>query len=100
MQATDLRRALRLARTSPFLSTVTVLLLAGGITLTTAAFGIVNVVWFRPLSFPTPTASWSSASCTRASGPRCRPRRQPTGRGVKPTGGKSLPPTLRRSTCS
>jgi putative ABC transport system permease protein len=52
MRLIDARHALRLFRTAPLLSVVTVLLLAGGITVTTAAFGIVNAVWLRPLPYP------------------------------------------------
>ena len=49
MRLPELRHTRRLVRTAPLLSAVTVLLLAGGITVTTAAFGVVNVVWLRPL---------------------------------------------------
>jgi len=52
MRLFDLRHALRLVRTSPYFWTVTVLLLAGGITVTTGAFSVVNAVWFRPLPYP------------------------------------------------
>jgi putative ABC transport system permease protein len=52
MRRIDLRPALRLVRTAPLLSTVTVILLAGGITFTTAAFSIVNAVWLQPLPYP------------------------------------------------
>lgn len=52
MRAFDLRHAFRLVRSSPWLSTVSVLLLACGIAFATAAFSVVNAVWLRPLAYP------------------------------------------------
>lgn len=52
MGLSDLRHALRLGRRAPFLTAVVVLILAGGIAVTTAVFGLVNAVWLRPLPYP------------------------------------------------
>ncbi len=50
----DLRYALRLARRAPFLTVAVTVILAGGISVTTAVFGLVNAVWLRPLPYPDP----------------------------------------------
>ncbi len=52
MGLTGVRYALRLARRTPFLTIVVLLMLAGGIAVTTAVFGLVNAVWLRPLPYP------------------------------------------------
>jgi putative ABC transport system permease protein len=50
----DLRYALRLARRTPFLTVAVIFILAGGIAVTTAVFGLVNAAWLRPLPYPDP----------------------------------------------
>ncbi len=52
MGPTSLRHALRIAWRAPFLTAVVLLILAGGIAITTAAFGLVNAVWLTPLPYP------------------------------------------------
>jgi putative ABC transport system permease protein len=47
--ANDVRRALRMFTRSRGLAVFTVLILVVGVLLNTAAFGIVNAIWFRPL---------------------------------------------------
>jgi putative ABC transport system permease protein len=54
MPFTDLRYALRLARRAPFLTVAILVILAGGISVTTAVFGLVNAAWLRPLPYPDP----------------------------------------------
>ncbi len=52
MHPFDPRHAWRFVRASPWLSAAVILLIAGGITLTTAAFSVVNAVWLRSLPYP------------------------------------------------
>ena len=54
MPFTDIRVALRVARRHPGLAILLVVILSSGVAVATAVFGLLNVVWLRPLPYPHP----------------------------------------------